>query len=141
MISINFTLFVQIAHFLLLVWIMNRLLIKPVMAHINQRDEDLANRRQAAASLVDEAKDREEAYLDQMKTARIEAGKERDKMLYEASAEAHELREKSTEEGRKIIEKVREEVAASMEELRASLTAGEDQMAEELAASYLGRKS
>lgn len=141
MISINFTLFIQIAHFLLLVWIMNRFLIKPVLAHIKERDQELDSKRQAAKSAVDEAKDREQAYLDHMKQARVEAGKERDKLLSAAAAEAAQLRDASAEEGRKMLDKVRSEIAASMDDLRASLANGEDDMAEDLAAAYLGRKS
>ncbi len=141
MISINFTLFVQIAHFLLLVWITNRLLIKPVLRHLAERDKELAERRASVDGLLAEAEERQRAYQDHLREARQRANIEREKMLAEARAEANQLRERSSEEARKVMERIRKEIAASLEEARAALAAREEAMAETLAEAYLGRKS
>lgn len=141
MISINFTLFVQIAHFLLLVWLTNRLLIRPVLRHLAEKDAELAARRSKVDDLLTEAADRQRAYREQIREAHVQANAEREKMLAEAQAEANALREQSLDEGKSVIEKVRSEIQASLDEVRQALRADEDVLAERLAQAYLGRKS
>lgn len=141
MISINFTLVLQVVHFLILVWIMNRLLIRPVLNHLAERDKEITSRKAFIDGLKDQAADRQAAYQARLNEATEAAALERDKLTAEANAEAMELREKATLEARAALDKVRAEIQAAVDDVRERLVAEEDAMAEHLAVTVLGRKA
>ncbi|MBW2617493.1 MAG: hypothetical protein JRC92_01285 [Deltaproteobacteria bacterium] len=139
MISINFTLFVQIAHFLVLVWIMNRILIRPVVRHLEEKEKILNERQANITSLEEEARDRDQSYRERLAEAYRAANAERDKMLTQARAEASQRAEKAGVEAKGLIERIRQEITSSLAESRQSLEAQKDVLAEQLAAAYAGR--
>jgi len=141
LISINFTLFVQIAHFLLLVWILNRILIRPMVKHLAAKEETLGQRRQEVDRLTGTAASRQQDYESRLKEIHSQASQEREEMLNQARHEAQRLRRESGREAKAFLEKARAEVAASVAEIRESLLAREDDLAEELSRVFLGRKA
>lgn len=141
MISINFTLFAQIIHFLVLVWIFNRLLIRPVMRNIRANKADLAARQESVEGLLKESADRESAYLERLRQARTETMAERDKLLQQARDEARQLRRKAVKESASFMAKVRADLEASLTEIRQTLKAGEDSLVRQLTEAVLGRKT
>ena len=66
----------QVVNFLIIAWILNRFLIRPLMANMKARREKIAQGLEDA---------------DKARAALEAAGKERDRMLQEASAEAYRL--------------------------------------------------
>ena len=139
MISINFTLFVQIAHFLVLAWIMNRILIRPMVRHLEEKERILAERRANIDRLEEEARDRDQSYRDRLAEAYRAANAKRDDMLAQARAEASQRAEKAGVEAKGLIERIRQEVASSLTESRQTLEPQKDVLAEQLAAAYGGR--
>ena len=77
----------QIVNFLVIAWIINRFLLRPLMASMKARREKIA------AGLADAEKAR--AALEQ-------AAKEREKLLQEASVEAYRLLENARGEGERL---------------------------------------
>jgi F-type H+-transporting ATPase subunit b len=141
LISINFTLFVQILNFLVLVWLFNRLFIRPILANVEAKKQDLVQRQDAVAHLKDEASDRESAYQEKLKRVRLAAAEKRDAMLGEAKAEAEKLRRKASQEASEVMSRVRMEIGASVEETRRALREKEETMAAQLTEAVLGRKA
>lgn len=141
MISINFTLFVQILNFLVLVWLFNRLFIRPTVANIEARKQDLVQRQDAVDRLQGETADRELAYQEKLKTVRQAAAEKRDAMMGEAKAEADKLRRKASQEAAEVMSRVRSEIVASVEDTRQALREKEEMMATQLTEAVLGRKA
>ena len=141
MISINFTLFVQILNFLILVWLFNRLFIRPISANIEAKKQDLAQRQDAVDRLKGEAADRESAYQEKLKTVRQVAAEKREELLGQARAEAERLRRKATDEASEVLTQVREEIRSSVGQTRKALREKEETMAALLAEAVLGRKA
>ena len=141
MISINFTLFAQVLNFLVLVWIFNRLFIKPIMANIEAKKQDLAARQGEVDNLLEESADRELAYQTKLKRVRQTASAKREELLSEAKAEAEKLRRKAGEEASEVMAKVRSEIKSSVEDTRRSLREKEEAMAAQLTEAVLGRKA
>jgi len=139
LISINFTLFVQIAHFLVLVWIMNRILIRPMVRHLEEKERILNERQANITRLEEEARDRDQSYRERLAEAYRTANAERENMLTQARAEAKQRAEKAGSEAKGIIERIRQEITSSLAESRQALEAQKDALAEQLAAAYVGR--
>jgi len=139
LISINFTLFVQIAHFLVLVWIMNRILIRPVVRHLEEKERILNERRVNITRIEEEARDRDQSYRDRLAEAYRTATAERENMLAQARTEAKQRAGKAGSEAKGIIERIRQEIASSLAESRQTLETQKDALAEQLAAAYAGR--
>lgn len=141
MISINFTLIAQIIHFLVLVWIFNRLLIRPILKNIRANQADLAGRQESIDGLLQEATDREAAYRERLREARAETMAERDKLLEQAREESDQLRKKAMAESASFMAKVRQDLEASLAEVRETLKSGEEALAHQLTEAVLRRKA
>ncbi len=141
MISINFTLVVQILNFLVLLWIFNRLFIRPTMANIEAKKQDLVDRQGVVDSIRDESLDREAAYQAKLKRVRQTASAKREELLGEAKTEAEQLRRKAGQEASEVMTKVRSEIKSSVEETRRSLREKEEALATQLTEAVLGRKA
>ena len=139
MISINFTLFVQIAHFLVLVWIMNRILIRPMVRHLEEKERVLEERRANIARIEEEALARDQSYRDRLAEAYRAANAERESVLAQARAEASQRAKKAGAEAKRMIERIRQEITSSLAESRQVLEAQKDALADQLAAVYTGR--
>jgi F-type H+-transporting ATPase subunit b len=141
LISINFTLFAQIIHFLVLVWIFNRLLIRPVLKNLRAKEIDLAGRRESIDGIRQESADREKDYLERLRQARSETMAERDKLLEQAREEADQVRKKAMAESASFMTKVREDLDSSLAEVRRTLKSGEEGLVRQLTEAVLGRKA
>jgi len=77
----------QVVNFLIIAWILNRFLIRPLMANMKARREKIAQGLEDA---------------DKARAALEAAGKERDRMLQEASAEAYRLLQNARDEAERL---------------------------------------
>jgi len=77
----------QVVNFLIIAWILNRFLIRPLMANMKARREKISQGLEDA---------------DKARAALEAAGKERDRMLQEASAEAYRLLQNARDEAERL---------------------------------------
>jgi len=77
MISINATLVLQVIHFLILAFILNRLMIQPLLRLINERTQHIAKTKAETNNIEDETARLKEEYLARENDARIKATQER----------------------------------------------------------------
>ena len=141
MISINFTLFVQILNFLVLVWVFNRIFIRPIIRNLEAKERDLADRKGAVEVLQSEASDREAAYQEKLRSVRSAATAKREELHSRAAKEAKRLRGEAAEEAAGVMAKVRTEIENSVEETRRALREKEEALATQLTEAVLGRKA
>lgn len=96
------TLLFQTINFLILVWLLQRFLYRPVLAVIDRR-------RKATDELIESAKkarDEAEAQRAALEADREQIGRERDAMLAEARHDADDLRATMTSDARQEVDKV-----------------------------------
>ncbi len=141
MISINFTLFAQILNFLFLVWVFNKLLIRPILKNLAVKEQVLNDRQNSVERLRDEAADREKAYRDKLKEVRRVATAKREELMARAKEEAGRLRRLASEEAAEVMNKVRIEVDNSVKESRKALKEQEEALARQLTEAVLGRSA
>lgn len=105
----------QAANFLILIWLLQRFLFKPVKAIVAQR-------KQAIARALNEASAEKQSAVQlkhEVEAARSAIAAERQKVIDDARALLSAEREKSIEEARQEAEKVRQQALTHLEEERA----------------------
>ena len=112
-----FHLAAQVVNFLIIAWILNRFLIRPVMATMKERREKIARGLEDA---------------DKARAALEQASRERDKMLQEASAEAFRLLQNARDEAERLRVAALDRAAADadrlVQEARASMALERQEM-------------
>ena len=101
MISINATLVLQVIHFLILMFILDRLMFRPILKLVRERDGYIENSRKEIVDLQKKTDQLKEAYLEKEMSARQDASKER-----------LELKNMGIEEIKGLFDQSREQVSA-----------------------------
>lgn len=119
-----FKLAFQIINFLLLLWLLNRFLFKPMMARLDERKEKIEKGLEDAESA---ARDRELARAER-EAAVDEARREAQAMIARANKIAEDSRSEiltqARAEAEKVTQRAREEINAEKEKAMAELRAG-----------------
>ncbi len=140
MISINATLVLQVIQFLILVFIMNRLMLKPILKLTNERSEHIEKKKKEIKNIEEETERLRQEYFSIQEKARKEAVKERSKLrnlgltemervVNDSRTEMASIRAQADDKADKEIAKVRPSV---LEEARA--------VADEIIEVVIGRR-
>ena len=110
MVDINSTVFIQLVNFLLLIWILNQVLYKPILRIMDRRKEIL-DKAQEEVKTVQETIDRRVAeYEEKIRAAKMEA-----------MGQKGDLAKEGTEAAKAITDKAKAEIAGMMGEFQAKL--------------------
>ena len=140
MISVNATIFIQVIHFLLMVFILNRLLLRPVMRQIDGREQHIVQARKDAEDLAAEAERLAQQRADMEKDARRGAAGERNVLKEEASKEAEVIFEDTRREVADIRERADQEIQSQVDKAKAVLDQEVAVLADEIAEKIAGRR-
>jgi len=110
MIDLNYTVWIQMANFLVLIVILNFLLYKPVLKIIEKRNQKIEASKEQVRSLEETIEQKMAAYEEKVRQARTEA-------LLQKEA----VKEAGTEQGKEIIGTVREEISRKLEDFKVRL--------------------
>lgn len=131
MISINETLLVQLIHFLVLLFVMNRLMLQPLLKLIRDRDEYSTKTKAEIKDIEVKIVQLEEEFVSKGNDARRDAAQERSEMMNEGMAEADGFLSASRKEVTTIRTKADKEVEIEVSKTKpmlegqaASLVAG-----------------
>jgi len=139
MLEINSTIIVQIVNFLLLLFVLNLILYRPIRGVLNRRREEMEGLKSAAEDLLGKAGEREKDIEEGMAEARRAGHKEKDACKAEGMDEQTTiLREAGDSAARKIAE-ARTETDGKVAEVRKALESQIAAFSEELAEKILGR--
>ncbi len=140
MIDIDWTLYAQLINFLLLVFLLNTVLFRPIRNVIKERQAQLAAQEGDIASLASQSEGLDQEIKDKLAAARKEGAVAREAMKQDGSkAEASLL-----EEVKKQVDlewgQVEKKIAADMAKARDALQAQAQSFAQLLATKILGRE-
>lgn len=114
MISINATLLVQLIHFLLLLFIMNRLMLQPLLKVIREREAYTVNTKSEIKEIEVKIGQLKEQFIAKENDARKDAARERTDILNVGLNEADGFVNKSREEVSVIRQQAEKEVEAEV---------------------------
>lgn len=140
MISINATLFIQLINFLLLVFILNRLMFRPILNVMSERTNHIDEAKSKMTNIKAETGELIKKCLSIEKNARKEAGNENAKFKQEAIETSEEIFDGARNEVSDIRDKVSKEVEKKIEIARQSLSNEAAQLADVLTEKVIGRR-
>ncbi|MBW2090640.1 MAG: ATP synthase F0 subunit B [Deltaproteobacteria bacterium] len=121
MISINATLVVQIINFLVLIWILNRILFRPIFKIIEEREGFVNNSRAEIGRLHTEAEEKIKACEEQLYNARKASAAHKEKIRSEANLQAQEIMQEARAQAQEYIASIQAEAAREAERVKADL--------------------
>jgi len=138
-ITLNKALFIQFVNFVLLVFILNALLYRPIRQAIKQREEKINQDREEAKRLAKEAEIRLNEWNKGLEEAKKAGLEKQGELMKGAKDEERAIITKVREETEDFIKKMRAEMAKDMEAARETLKSQAEAFSLEIAEKILGR--
>lgn len=139
MIKIDGSIVIQIANFLLLVWIMNLILYKPIRKVLKERREKISGLEQNIVAAQDDAKEKEETFVGGIKKARSRGLQKKDALIAEAAQEEKRIVDEINKKAQANLAEAREKISKEAEVVQASLQKEIDSFARAIGEKILGR--
>lgn len=139
MISVNATLFMQAIHFLLLIFILNRLMFRPILRVIEDRRQYIQEAMSKVVSIEEETTSLAEKYTNMEKTAIRDAGNESSRLRKEAMALAEKIFNETRNEVNSIRGRVGQEIDSKIAKARQSLEDEANILADTIIEKFTGR--
>lgn len=140
MIELNWTILVQMINFLVLMFVLNKILYKPILKIIAERDKQVSEGKQQVKELAEKGAGMVALYNDKLQAARVEAmtakAAARKQSVEQVNAIIEEARKNAEQAILQVRQQVGEEIAAAKRELEPELAS----MANTIAEQVLGRK-
>lgn len=140
MIEVNFTLLIQIGNFLLLMFILNKVLYKPILRILDERDERISGGQENAKKLIEEGQNVFAAYNLKLHSAKIDAITVKNATRKEAVDQANEIIDGARKKAEDIVLDVQNEMTVEISRVKKELEPELGIMASTIAQQILGRK-
>ncbi|MBU1273743.1 MAG: ATP synthase F0 subunit B [Proteobacteria bacterium] len=140
MISINATLLVQIINLLVLIFILNRLMYKPIGKMIAERTATLKGGLAEAASLREQAVDTKADYHQQLGRGRQKVRDRLEEVRRKTEGEARQVIEEAQAKAKGQAEEMVASIQGEMVQARGEIRAQAERVAKEMASRILGRE-
>ncbi len=139
MLSIDGSLFIQIANFIFLIWALNIVLYRPIRRILNQRREKMDGFEENIAAFAANARQKDEAFISGVKEARAKGLKEKESLLFDAAEEEKKIIQRINQKAQADLADLKEKVAHDSAVVRESLQAEIDDFANAIGQKILGR--
>lgn len=139
MVSVDGSLFVQIINFLFLLYVLNRVLFKPIRKMLLDRKEKVDGLQQGVENLSAQAVEKGDAYEEGLKKARAEGLKQKEVFVEAASQEEKEIIDTINKKAQANLAEIRGKVADETRKARSALEKEIDTFAKAIGEKILGR--
>ncbi len=138
-ISLDYTLWIQIVNFLLLIFILNFILYKPIMGILEKRKEQIEGSEQEIKELNLTVEQKEARYQEKLRLAKNDALEQKKAIVREGSDSAKAILDGARSEVPKIVEQFEKKVAQEVGDARLALREQSEKIAMEIAQKVMGR--
>ena len=139
MISIDFTLLIQMVNFVILMFILNLLLYKPVLGIIDKRKKNLQDIEEEIKRLNQSVDERMAAYEEKLRLAKVQALEKKQEIMAEGAEQAKSFIEAAKGDIPGMMEKFHADMNREVDEARRILTNQSRKISIEIAEKLLGR--
>jgi F-type H+-transporting ATPase subunit b len=139
MINVDGSLFIQIANFLVLIWIMNIVVYRPIRKILIERREKVKGLEEGIETRLKDAQEKDEEFMKGVREARARGMEEKEALLQEAAAEEKQIIATINEKAQAEMAEVRSKIAADIDAVRSSLQSQVGDFAEAIGQKILGR--
>jgi len=140
LIDLDGTFFIQMGLFFVAFLILKSLVFGPVIRLIEKRDEMIDGAKKEAKELQADASSAEDKLASEMRTARLKAGEEREKLRAEGKRLEAQVLEKVREETTKQLSEAEATLDKEAAKVRAELQAQTPVLAKQIASKLLERE-
>ncbi|MEE8075687.1 MAG: ATP synthase F0 subunit B [Candidatus Binatia bacterium] len=140
MISLDYTVFVQIASFLLLLYLLNRLVFTPFRLLLEEREQRTEGVEAETESLLEEGKRLRAEYENKIARARGEGTTIKETIRQEALEARGRILDQAQEEAARVLERARGEIRGAVQKAREVVAEEAEVIAQQMAEKILGRK-
>lgn len=139
MVKIDGSAVIQIVNFILLIWIMNTVLYRPIREMLQKRQEKVKGLENEIDRCDKDAKETDDAYLSGIRTARAKGLKEKEAMMQTASEEEKKIIARINEKAQADLAKAKERISKDAEAVKAALLKDIGMFATQISHKILGR--
>ena len=139
MIELNWTLFMQMVNFLILLFILNQLLFKPILRIIDERKAKVNGAFDEVRRLEGSSEEKLKLYQEQIQTARIKALSQKEGIKVEGVEAARRLLDQVKEETDRVFLQAKERIEKESTIAREALRRQSEEMAVGIAEKLIGR--
>ncbi len=139
MLQIDSTLFLQIVNFLLLLWILNRLLFRPFLKVVEEREERTRGARSQADDLTVKAGDLKGKHESGVSEATSQGGSYKEEQIRAGHSDSEKIVGEARIKNSDHIGSARRDLQASVDEARKELVQDSIKLSKEMTEKLLGR--
>lgn len=139
MVEINGSVIIQIVNFLILIFILNVVLYKPIRSILTQRRQKMEGLENSISSTNQEAEFKNLAFSGGLKEARLKGQKEKEALLQTAQNEEKAIISKINAAAQEELALVKGKIAEDVNTVRAALEKEIDSFADAITSKILGR--
>lgn len=140
MISLDWTLILQFLNFLVLLFVLNKLLYRPLLGILEQRRGTIDGSHNKAKSLQGEIEEKMTRYQAQLSEAKAAASQERSQLRQTAVAEETAILGEAQQKAAARLQVIKTQVSAEATEAGKTLKAEAKDLAGQIATKVLGRE-
>jgi len=130
---------IQIINFIVLIILLNFLLYRPIRKIISQRKEKIQGLELSIETADDAAVEKDKAFVQGIKEARVKGMQEKDALLQEAGEEEKRILEQINSKAQAELTEVRSKIAVDMDSAKDALSKQVDEFANAISKKILGR--
>lgn len=139
MVSLDYSLGIQIINFVLLIFILNRLLYRPLLGMIDKRKQKLTDSETEIRRLRDTVEQQMAAYEAKLGQAKAAAVEEKNEMIRRGAEEAKAITDAVRAEIPEAMDQFRVRMGKEIEAAKRILTGQSERLSIEIAEKVLGR--
>jgi F-type H+-transporting ATPase subunit b len=139
MVSVDGSLLVQMVNFLLLIWILNMVLYRPIRKILLERKAKVDGMQSTIDGSAEQVKAKEDAYAEGIRQARAAGQKEKEAMMQAAAEEEKAIIGKINESAQAELKDVKNKIAQEVGTVKAALEEEVDAFADAIGKKILGR--
>jgi F-type H+-transporting ATPase subunit b len=137
--NIDATFFIQVINFLILIAVLNWLLVKPTLRVLEERRVLVEGSEEEARRLTAEADKNIEEYERGLAEARIDAGKQKERIRAEGLERENEIIRAAREQSRKTVEDMKQRIEKEAHEASSVMKNEVKALSAQIAEKVLGR--
>jgi F-type H+-transporting ATPase subunit b len=141
LLQVNSTLFFQIINFLVLIWILNKLLFRPFLDLVERRKEETEGTRKKAADIMDHAEYLKGSYNANIAEATSAAAAMNEVQRKQGRGESERILDEARTGSSGYLTSSRRELQAGLDEVRKQIAGLSADLAGEMARKILGRNT
>ena len=134
------SLIIQIANFLLIIWILNLILYRPIRNILRQRKEKIEGLELRIETYNEDAQKKDDAFASGIQEARTKGLKEKETLLQAAAEEEKQIIADVNAKAQAELAEIRKKIVKDAEAVSASLQEKVDEFANDICQKILGRK-